>query len=519
MKQLKRLLTSTFLASAVLIACTEDEPEVDITDIKFDGDKVIVTEGFTVDLESVLTVSGSDADQAQISFSSGDVTIVSVDGFVLTAVKPGNTTLTATEANTELTATVDVEVVAKEVAVTGVSLDKTQEDLKVGDELQLTATVAPEDATEKGITWSVAFPSGSKTAESSPTDIATVSDDGLVTAVSAGEVVVTAKTKDGEFTASATITITNIAVTGVTLGPDPIEVNVNESVQLTADIAPENATNQKVTWSLVLEEPVDAGRIDNEIVIAVPLTADDYAEIDENGKLTGKQECDNCGLMAVVTTEEGEFTDKLPVKINYIPVTSITINPNTYFTINKGETFQMEYTIEPEDATNQEVTWEVSVYTACRTNAIDPNDPDNFATVDENGKITAIDNASCGLKLSAYVSDLRSPATVDFNVVIPVESLTINSAAGGPISESINLSFCGSGEYNFGYTVNPEDATNNGVTWSVEDQTNFSISQSGLLTYIGGELGTFTTEVMLAAKDGSGIATTISVIVEVHDAC
>lgn len=518
MKQLKTLLTGVLLTTVIVFGCTEDEPEVDITDIKFDGDKVIVTEGFTVNLDTVLVITGSDADQAQISFSSGDETIFSVDGFILTAIKAGTTTVTATEANTELTASVPVEVIAKTVDVTGITLDKETADMMVGDELQLTATVAPEDATEKGVTWSVVFPSDAKNKEDSPTDIATVSDKGLVTAVSAGDVVVSAKTKDGEFTANIEISISNVAVTGVAIGPDPIEVNVNEYVQLTTTFSPENATNQNVTWSLVLEETDEEARTNNEIVIVIPPTANDYAEIDENGKLKGKLECDGCGLMAVVTTEDGEFTDELPVKITYIPVTSITLDPNSYFTINKGETFQMEYTIEPENATNQEVEWEIDYYNECRAAAAAPS-ADDYATVDENGKITAIDNNPCGLKLSASVADLRSPATVDFNVVIPVESLTINSAAGGPISESINLSFCGSGEYNFGYTVNPEDATNSGVTWSVEDQTNFSISQSGLLTYIGGELGTFTTEVMLAAKDGSGIATTISVIVEVHDAC
>ncbi|WP_422359822.1 Ig-like domain-containing protein [Reichenbachiella sp.] len=508
MKQLKRLLTSTFLASALLFACTEDEPEVDITDIKFDGEKVIVTEGFTVDLDTVLVITGSDADQAQISFSSGDETIFSVDGFILTAVKAGTTTVTAIEANTELTASIPVEVIAKTVAVTGVSLDKETADMKVGDELQLTATVAPEDATEKGVTWSVASSSDSKNKEDSPTDIATVSDEGLVKAIAAGDVVVTVKTKDGEFTASIDISVSNVAVTGVALGPDPIEVNVNEYVQLTTSVSPENATNQNVTWSLVLEETEEAGRTNNEIVIVLPPTADDYAEIDENGKLKGKLECDGCGLMAVVTTEEGEFTDKLPVKINYIPVTSITINPNTYFTIDKGETFQMEYTIEPEDATNQEIEWEITYYDNCRAAAAAPN-PDDYATVDENGKITAIDAHSCGLQLSASVSDLRSPATVDFNVLVQVESLSILDPAGSPIESTYDVE-CG--QTDFGYSYEPGSASDSDVIWSIDNDTHFSIDQNGVLDAdITLPSGIYTTKLTITAQDGSGVKKEITI--------
>ncbi|MDE6440960.1 MAG: Ig-like domain-containing protein, partial [Bacteroidales bacterium] len=82
-------------------------------------------------------------------------------------------------------------------AVTGVTLDKTAAELTVGGEaLQLTATVAPADATDKTVAWT-----------SSNEAVATVSASGLVTAVAAGEADITVTTKDGGFTAVCKVTV------------------------------------------------------------------------------------------------------------------------------------------------------------------------------------------------------------------------------------------------------------------------------------------------------------------------
>lgn len=509
MKQLKTLLTSVLLATVIVFGCTEDEPEVDITDIKFDGEKVTVTEGFTVDLDTVLTVSGADADQAQISFTSGDATIVSVDGFILTAVKAGNTTLTATEANSELTATVNVEVVAKEVDVTGVSLNQTEADLKVGDELQLTATIAPEDATEKGIIWSVAFPSGSKSAEDSPSAIATVSDQGLVKAVSAGDVVVTAKTKDGEFTASASISVTNIAVTQITISPESATVNVNETVQLTATIIPDNATIKDVTWSVDFD--AEAGRTQ----IASP-TVDYYLEISQDGLLKAKERCDECAFIARATSKDGEVSTFINVSINYVKVESITLAPSSLFTIHKGSTKQMEYVVMPENATDPTITWKISNTMSQGDCGLSSINYDDYAMVDAQGLITAVSpfNNDCNdnLIVEAHHSDLLSPASTEFDVTIPVESLTILTAAGGPAGESINRGGCSS--YQFGVSVSPGSPYDDSVSWSVDNEDTFTIDQTGLITFKSLSNGhSSTTKVTVTANDGSGASDSIDVIV------
>lgn len=89
----------------------------------------------------------------------------------------------------------DIEEVTSTVAVTGVTLDQSTLTMEVGDEVTLTATVAPANATNKTVTWS-----------SDDTDVATV-DNGVVTAVAAGTCAITVTTSDGSFTATCDVTV------------------------------------------------------------------------------------------------------------------------------------------------------------------------------------------------------------------------------------------------------------------------------------------------------------------------
>jgi predicted RNA-binding protein with TRAM domain len=86
--------------------------------------------------------------------------------------------------------------VPEAIDVTGVDITEEDQSIKVGETLQLTAVVAPEDATNKAITW-----------ESDNPDVAAVSEDGLVTALSKGVANITVTTEDGGFTDSVKITV------------------------------------------------------------------------------------------------------------------------------------------------------------------------------------------------------------------------------------------------------------------------------------------------------------------------
>lgn len=177
------------------------------------------------------------------------------------------------------------------VAVTGVSLDKPTLAIEVGDTETLTATIAPEEATDKTVTWS-----------SDNETVATVDGDGAVTAVAEGTATVTVTTKDGGKTASCTVTVVPegnlVAVTGVTLDQPELTLKIGRNATLTATVAPEEATDKGVTWSS-----------DDETV----------ATVDSDGVVTAVAE----GTATVtVTTDDGGKTASCAVTV--IPAT-ITI--------------------------------------------------------------------------------------------------------------------------------------------------------------------------------------------------
>ena len=125
------------------------------------------------------------------------------------------------------------------VDVTGVTLNETSKTLEVGESFQLEATVAPTDATIKDVTWSA-----------SGDGIVSV-DDGLVTALKAGESTVTVTTVSGSKTASCVFTVTpaSVHVSSVSLDKTSASIKVGESVTLTPTVLPADAANKSVTWS------------------------------------------------------------------------------------------------------------------------------------------------------------------------------------------------------------------------------------------------------------------------------
>ena len=125
--------------------------------------------------------------------SNTSVAVVSEDG-TIRAISIGTTTITCTAHNG---VSAQCEVTVNPVMVDGITLNETEAELLVGEKLQLEATIAPENATDKSVTWS-----------STNEAVAVVSENGLVTAVGSGTCQVKATVNDGSGkTASCLVTV------------------------------------------------------------------------------------------------------------------------------------------------------------------------------------------------------------------------------------------------------------------------------------------------------------------------
>ena len=213
---------------------------VNVTGIILDKVSAELTEGETVTLTA--TVSPDNATDKTVTWTSSDETVATVKDGVVTAIAAGTTTITAKAGN--YIAACGVTVNAKIIHATNISLDKVSAELTEGETMTLTATVSPDNATDKTVTWT-----------SSDETVATVKD-GVVTAIAAGKATITAKAGNYIATCGVTVKAKEIAISSIVLDKNEIEVTDEDDFTLTATIYPENATNKDVVWEIADEEIV-----------------------------------------------------------------------------------------------------------------------------------------------------------------------------------------------------------------------------------------------------------------------
>ena len=132
---------------------------------------------------------------------------------------------------------IPVRPIYREVAVNGVHISLSSLTLNYGEEATLTAIVLPASATNRTVTWSSSDPS-----------VASVSENGVVSAVGIGTATITVTTVDGGFSSSCAITVTGISVESVSLDKTSLTIGKDGTAQLTATVLPANASNPAITW-------------------------------------------------------------------------------------------------------------------------------------------------------------------------------------------------------------------------------------------------------------------------------
>lgn len=426
---------------ALLCLVQACEVTVPVSSVKVTPEKLSITEGETTSL-SVEVLPAEAADKT-VSWSSRDSEIAAVasDGRV-TALKQGTTKIYVVSRDGGHKAECDVEVLSKTVKVTGVSLDVDSRTLEIGETLQLTATVAPENADNTEVSWA-----------SGDEKVAVVDQKGLVTAVSEGETSVTVTTADGGKTASCVVRVIQkiIHVESVEFSRTEVPLYVRDETEIHATVLPYNADDKSLTWES---------------------SAPEIASVTQSGVVKALAEGE-----AIITAKsnDGGKTATCKVTCKTWPVTGIELDL-TALQLSKGETHQLKGGVLPLDATNLKVIWTSS--------------DESVATVSETGLVTALKNGTTDVTVASDERpDLRKTCRV--TVLTRVEKVVVEPA-------EVELTVGGS--FTLSAKIYPEDATCQTLDWRTSDASGIAVDKNGKVT--AGSEGVY--EVYAAASDGTG---------------
>ena len=313
----------------------------EVQEIKLTETSINLKKGNKAKITAIVTPI--DAVNQQITWKSdnGNVTVDNNGNIV--AKNIGTSTIVAITANGK-SATCKVTVTDETIQVTGVSLNTNKKQMTVGQQDYLVAKISPDNATDRNIIWS-----------SSNTKVVSVTD-GKITALSAGNAVIIAKSKNGK-TATCVVdvkkeekVVSQVEVTGIELNITNTTLDIGGTVNLSAKISPNNATNKTVIWTS-----------NNDGVASV-----------SNGTVTAKQA--GTAVITAKSVNGKEASCVIVVRSNAIEVTSIKLD-TTGVKLEIGKSIALHATVEPADATNKSITW------------ISSND--KIASVDGSGNVTA----------------------------------------------------------------------------------------------------------------------------------
>ncbi len=391
--------------------------EVPLKSIKFNKDKLTLTEGETYSLNIIYNPTNTTV-KKNTEYNISNSSVISKKtgnnkGITLIAKKPGTATVTV-KINGK-TAKCTVIVKKKEVPLKAIKLDKSNLELAEGQSSQLKVSYNPTNTTaDKKVTWS-----------SSDESIATVKN-GLVTAVSEGTSTITATV--GNFSASCNIKVYQpIPLESISLSEENLNWDITRQgdIQLTVNYAPANTTvNKKVTWSSSDEDIVHIA------------TSGQYKE---TALITGRKP----GVVTITAKVGDKVTTCI---INFTASLDHWYLSANELEMNVGDKEQIDTIFVPDYTTaDKKVTWSSS--------------DESIATV-ENGLVTAVSEGTATITATntdgstntcnIYVSIPRIPAeslSIDKEyAIINVEQQETLTASYGPDNTTDTLSWVSSDE-------------------------------------------------------------------------
>ena len=330
----------------------------------------------------------------QWSTSDSAVATVSDDG-VITAIKKGWCDITG-ETENGLQITIPVMVVGKDQAVTSVKLNETEKTLQRTKTLQLKATLSPRGAVDKSVVWASEHP-----------EIATVNQQGLVTAVAPGTTRILVAASNGMIK-TCRITVVPLKVSKVTLNKTKATMYSGDQLPLQPALTPADADDLTLTWTSSKKT---------------------VATVDENGVVTALK----AGTATITCKSASGKTATCKVTVKSVaPVMDVAKR-----TVGTGDSFAVNVTYKPATENEMQLTWY--------------SDKPSVATVDANGVVTALKagTAKITCKTQYGVTDY---VTVTVKAIMPVMSVSTAKVATGET-------------YTIGVTYSPATQQDMGLTW------------------------------------------------------
>jgi|GEM_PF-407709 len=381
---------------------------------------------------------------------SGDAISLSNTG-VIQAKKVGEAFVRA-EAADGSGASAECKVVVKPRLVQAISLNATQKELIVGDAFSLTATLSPENATNRNLIWKLV--SG---------DAISLSTTGVIQAKKVGEALVRAEAADGSgITAECKLVVKPRLVQAISLNATQKNLVIGDSFTLTATAMPENATNRNVIWKLVRGNAIS---------------------LSNTGVIQAKKV--GVALVRAEAADGSGITAECKVVVKPRLVQAISLNA-TQKNLIIGDSFTLTATLSPENATNHNVIWKLV--------------SGNAISLSNTGVIQA---KKVGEALVRAEAADGSGITAECKVVVKprlVQSISLNATQKELIiGDSFTLTA----------TLSPENATNHNVIWKLVSGDAISLSNTGVIQAkkVGEAL-------VRAAADGSGITAECKVVVK-----
>ena len=352
-----------------------------------------------------------------VEWSSLDEEVATVKDGLVTALKEGYTSITAKAGNAVASCRIVIREAGSDTEADSIKLDQEEVHMMPGQTWQLNATVIPEGTV---VTWS-----------SSQSSVATVDQEGKVTAVALGETVI--KATAGDKSAECLVKVEEVVnITGISLNETALTLKEGETFQLVAKLLPETASPQPIEW-----------------VSSIP----NVATVDDSGLVTAVRKGGPAKIWAIVKTSTGyEYSANCEVTVtsDAPSIESITVSP-AKVTVNATESTILTATVTPE-GTGAVVQWF--------------SDNTSIATVekisDTQAKVTGVGTGTT--KVVASVGDVfdYSEVTVENKTSGGgVESITLNKT-------QLNLGFYETAQLIA--TLVPENASAE-ITWTRSDES------------------------------------------------